>query len=155
MSVSHEADVTSIIWPKFVEFQKLDWGLSTNSGPEKVTPVPDPDTIRERHASKVDTTKTGEEEKNEKGKRKNRGILSRRAPENFALSPELVQVGVALGLTASGVSFEFAKFRDHEFAKGKSDWPATFRNWLREAAQRQGGGEAAAPVATHPIRRLV
>lgn len=34
-----------------------------------------------------------------------------------------------------GVDFDFelAQFRDYEFAKGKSDWDATFRNWLRKA----------------------
>lgn len=42
-----------------------------------------------------------------------------------------------------GVDFELelAKFRDHEFATPKSDYDATFRNWLRSATpQRQGRG---------------
>jgi len=33
---------------------------------------------------------------------------------------------------------ELAKFRDYEFARGKSDWDATFRNWLRNADERRG-----------------
>jgi hypothetical protein len=34
------------------------------------------------------------------------------------------------------VQRETIKFRNHEFAKGKSDWPATWRNWILEAADR-------------------
>jgi hypothetical protein len=32
---------------------------------------------------------------------------------------------------------EAAKFRDYTFAKGKADWDATFRNWLRKASEQQ------------------
>ena len=31
---------------------------------------------------------------------------------------------------------ETRKFRDYEFARGRSDWPATWRNWMREAQSR-------------------
>lgn len=37
---------------------------------------------------------------------------------------------------------ELAIFRDHEFPKAKSDWDATFRNWLRRAKTFGGKNEA-------------
>jgi hypothetical protein len=45
---------------------------------------------------------------------------------------------------------EERKFRDHEFAKGKTDWLATWRNWMREAQVRA----AARPRAVAPIKRV-
>jgi hypothetical protein len=44
---------------------------------------------------------------------------------------------------------ETAQFRDHEFQKARSDWPATWRGWMRreqkrlaEGQKRQGGGKS-------------
>ena len=34
------------------------------------------------------------------------------------------------------VERELAKFRDHTFRVGRTDWAATFRNWLRESVDR-------------------
>jgi hypothetical protein len=31
---------------------------------------------------------------------------------------------------------EFRTMRDHEFGKARSDWPAVYRNWMREATKR-------------------
>jgi hypothetical protein len=58
---------------------------------------------------------------------------SRRCPEDFAPSAELVAEVAAPGVN---VARELAKFRDHTFKTARSDWPATFRNWLRDAADR-------------------
>jgi hypothetical protein len=33
---------------------------------------------------------------------------------------------------------ETRKFRDYEFGRARSDWPATWRNWMREAQSRAG-----------------
>jgi len=120
-------------------------GISRNPR-EKLSTPPD--------GGSVKFSSLKEEEKSEKGKSEKRG--SRRAPVDFVLSAELIEFGVGLGLSRGGVAFELAKFRDYEFARPRSDWDATFRNWLRTEAQRQNGGDAGAmPVATHPIRRLV
>lgn len=58
---------------------------------------------------------------------------SRRCPEDFTPSPDLVAEVAAPGVN---VARELAKFRDHTFKTARSDWPATFRNWLRDAADR-------------------
>ena len=41
-----------------------------------------------------------------------------------------------VGLSPAETSAELAKFRDYEFRTPRSDWPAAFRNWLRNAAKR-------------------
>jgi hypothetical protein len=49
---------------------------------------------------------------------------------------------------------EERKFRDHEFARGRSDWLATWRNWMREAqaraAARPNGKHAPQPPKRPP-----
>lgn len=40
-------------------------------------------------------------------------------------------------LTETEVSSALAEFRDHTFGTARSDWSATFRNWLREAKRRK------------------
>ena len=62
----------------------------------------------------------------------------RRCPAEWAPTEEHRQLA-----RERGVDFEteLAKFRDHEFATGKSDANGTFRNWLRNA--RATGRQAA------------
>jgi hypothetical protein len=59
---------------------------------------------------------------------------SRRVPSNW--EPNVGHRDLA---RVRNVEFdsELAKFRDYEFARGKSDWDATFRNWLRNADERR------------------
>ena len=40
-------------------------------------------------------------------------------------------------LSEAEVSAALAEFRDHTFGTARSDWSATFRNWLREAKRRK------------------
>jgi hypothetical protein len=60
-----------------------------------------------------------------------------RIPDGF--KPDL-EWAVNLGLTPSQASSEASKFRDYWVGKGanatKTDWPATWRNWVRTAAER-------------------
>lgn len=63
-----------------------------------------------------------------------RSRRSRRAPANFRPSDEHLRVAAERDVDLDA---ELAKFRDHEFAHAKSDWPATFRNWLRNASPRR------------------
>lgn len=72
---------------------------------------------------------------------------SRRCPADFTPSAELIAEASAPGVN---VARELAKFKDHTFKTARSDWPATFRNWLRDAADRAkpaGGSFLAAKQA--------
>ena len=57
---------------------------------------------------------------------------TRRCPHDFELTPRLREWALT---EAPGVDLdrELAKFKDHTFKDSKSDWPATFRNWIRTA----------------------
>ncbi|MEY2688358.1 MAG: hypothetical protein RL375_2556 [Pseudomonadota bacterium] len=58
---------------------------------------------------------------------------STKCPDDFAVTDAMRQWAAA---EAPGVDVdrETAKLRDHTFAKARSDWPGTWRNWLRTAA---------------------
>lgn len=62
---------------------------------------------------------------------------SARCPESWYPSPEDFSVGREEGLSGDVVARELKKFRDHTFKPARSDWSATFRNWLRNAAERK------------------
>lgn len=57
---------------------------------------------------------------------------SRRVPLSW--QPTLEHLDLARDLRID-LSSELDKFRDFEFRYGHSDWDATFRNWLRKAAE--------------------
>ena len=67
-----------------------------------------------------------------------RGRPSRRCPAEFALTDDLRDVARGLGLKAEEIAGQFAKFKDQEFAKAHSDWPATWRNWCRNHLEWKG-----------------
>jgi hypothetical protein len=62
--------------------------------------------------------------------RKARG--TRRCPANFEISSEMRDWARASAPNAN-VERETMKFRNHEFAKARSDWLATWQNWLLKA----------------------
>jgi hypothetical protein len=59
---------------------------------------------------------------------------SRKCPESFAVTAELAAWAEA---EAPGVpiDLETAKLRDHTFKTAITDWPGTWRNWMRNAHQ--------------------
>jgi len=68
-----------------------------------------------------------ESEAETKRKERGRAPRSKRVPMNF--EPDR---SFALGLCPDmDVEFEVAQFRDHEFRDPHSDWPATWRKWVR------------------------
>lgn len=71
-----------------------------------------------------------------------------RVPADFAPSADAIALAATLGVNLEA---ELEKFRDHEFAKPKSDAAAAFRTWLRNAAQ---WGSAARPANgnARPVR---
>jgi hypothetical protein len=64
----------------------------------------------------------------------------RRAPSDFAPDASHMAIAEERGLDLDA---QLASFADYEFAAPKSDWAATFRNWLRRAqVTRRDGGRA-------------
>lgn len=62
---------------------------------------------------------------------------SKRCPKDFSVTAAMVAWAKQ---NAPGVEVprETVKFRNHEFAKARSDWPATWQNWILEAFERLG-----------------
>lgn len=67
------------------------------------------------------------------GKLPARVRASRRCPADWRPTSDDLAVGAAEGFSPGEIERELAKFRDHTFGTPKSDWSATFRNWLRNA----------------------
>lgn len=66
-------------------------------------------------------------------------LVASRLPDDFRPTIEDVQSAYADGLTDAEARREFEKFKDYWVSKPgkdgvKLDWPATFRNWMRRAA---------------------
>jgi len=65
-----------------------------------------------------------------------------RLPNDWKLPQELGNWALDQGLTKQQVILEGEKFRDHWIAQAgskgrKADWPATWRNWIRNSKSRQ------------------
>lgn len=60
---------------------------------------------------------------------------SKRCPEDWSPSDADRGVGEAEGLTSGEIDRALAKMRDHSFKTARTDWSATFRNWLRTDAE--------------------
>ena len=73
---------------------------------------------------------------------------TRKPPDDFALTPDL-EAWAAEHAPHVDASAETEKFRDHTFAAARSDWPATWRNWLRKAEEDATRRAPAARVNGH------
>lgn len=60
---------------------------------------------------------------------------SKRCPDGWL--PNESDYAAGEPLSFDQMQRELEKFRDYEFPKARSDWSATFRNWLRNAAERK------------------
>jgi uncharacterized protein YdaU (DUF1376 family) len=65
-----------------------------------------------------------------------RGAKSNRAPPEFELTDDM-RAWAAAEAPGVDIERETARMRDHEYRTPRSDWPAAWRNWMREAAERQ------------------
>ena len=72
----------------------------------------------------------------------------KRCPENFEI-PEPERAKIRSECPDVDLISEERKFRDHEFARGRTDWLATWRNWMRESQARA----AARPRPAQPAKR--
>lgn len=66
-----------------------------------------------------------------------RKAATKRCPEGWTPTSADLEVGEGKGLTPAEIAAAFERFRDHTFGTARSDWSATFRNWLRETADRK------------------
>ncbi len=60
---------------------------------------------------------------------------AKRCPQDFEITPELAAWALEHCPKVDPVA-ELAKLKDWEFKTARRDWPAVFRNWLREAHAR-------------------
>jgi hypothetical protein len=72
---------------------------------------------------------------------------SRRCPESWEPNHTHRAIALEIGLSGERCRLELAKFRDYEFKTPHSDWDATFRNWLRNNAERTANGTSSRPGA--------
>lgn len=78
--------------------------------------------------------------------REKRQRPARKVPSDFCVTAEM-RAWAAKEVPGVDVDRETAKMSDHTFSKAREDWPATWRNWLREAFDRlQGRQPAVKPV---------
>jgi hypothetical protein len=69
---------------------------------------------------------------------------SRRCPADFVI-PEAESAAMRAECPHVDLLRETLKFRDHTFGTARSDWLATWRNWIRKAAEMLPGKPAARP----------
>lgn len=78
-----------------------------------------------------------------------RARATRRCPDAFAVTGAMADWAASEAFGVD-VDRETAKFRDHTFGKAIVDWPATWRNWIRRAADERR--TTARPVQQSPPR---
>jgi uncharacterized protein YdaU (DUF1376 family) len=87
-----------------------------------------------------------------------RAKATKRCPEDFTVSPELVQWAA---LNAPNVDWkaETEAMRDWEFSKARMDWAAVWRTWMRRAQKAHEEGRstsaARAPAPTTRVSRAL
>ena len=96
-----------------------------------------PDATRANPPSDSDSDSDSDTDKNPPAEGRARKRATRRCPDDWKPSPEDV---AKIRAECPGVDLAAAerKFRDHEFAKARSDWSATWRNWMRTDQERAG-----------------
>jgi hypothetical protein len=91
--------------------------------------------------SESDTDTDTETEKRERA-RPARPAPRKRCPTEFQITPELM-AWASVNAPDVNIDRETSKFRDWEFKAARSDWPATWRTWMRRA-QENGPGRGVA-----------
>jgi hypothetical protein len=72
---------------------------------------------------------------------------SKRVPADFVVTDEM-RAWAAKDAPLADIERETEKFRDWEFAHSRTDWPATWRTWMRKASDSKGDGKSA-PASRH------
>ena len=80
---------------------------------------------------------------------------SRRCPPDFKVTEDL-RAWALENFPNVDLNAETAAFRDHEFKQAHSDWPATWRNWIRKSKTFGGSQRGQATDTYHDeLRRAV
>jgi uncharacterized protein YdaU (DUF1376 family) len=77
---------------------------------------------------------------------------SKRCPEGFVVTDE-AKAAMRLECPTVDLEAETRKFRDHTYPVARSDWPATWRNWIRKAAELSAGKAVQAKSPNAPTDR--
>lgn len=101
--------------------------------PQPENPVTDNPPLLSKEDNKTEPTK----------ERAARSPTGSRIPEGWSLTPDLGNYGRSQGLTRNEVIKEAENFKDYWVAAAgakarKMDWDATWRTWIRRAAERLG-----------------
>lgn len=116
----------------------------------------DTETFQKRSRNAPEQSRDRAEElissKNKNSSRRSTRAHARRCPPDFEPDREF-----ALSqLPELDAEAEVLRFRDHEFDKPKSDWGATWRNWIRTCRDRgQYARKGAASASAEQIRREI
>lgn len=107
------------------------------------------ESVRNLSASDADKKRSREEKRREEITTSLRSVVAapratRKCPESFEVTEDL-QTWAAREAPRVDLARETAKFMDHTFKTARSDWPGTWRNWMRQAAE--GGASRSGPNA--------
>lgn len=108
--------------------------------------------FRERSENVSETPPETEADTEQKKKDKTTSYPKKRASKRCPGDwyPTHADRSVEARLSSNEVDRQLERFRDHEFPKARSDWSATFRNWLRNAADRKPtNGTPVSPKLDH------
>lgn len=76
----------------------------------------------------------------------------KRCPEDFQITEEL-RAWASTNAPDVDITTETEGFRDWEFKSARTDWPATWRGWMRRAqAERPGKPMARKSITTAPVK---
>lgn len=101
--------------------------------PAKVLETPDPDLEGEGKGEEGNRREGDPPAGPAPATRAQRG--AKRVPSDWQPKPEHRAIAVQRG---ADFDLELQKLRDHEFRRPRTDWDATFRNWLRDSRPANG-----------------
>jgi hypothetical protein len=78
---------------------------------------------------------------------------TRRVPDGWVPSEKTLAWARALHFTPAEIDNQFHQMRDHEFARARLDWDATFKNWLRKEEYSRARHEKRSPHPEPGARR--
>ena len=111
--------------------------------------------VRKASASEADKKRTREEKRREdieEAKASSRG--AKKCPASFVLTDDL-KTWASIECPSVNVTNETAKLRDHTFKTARSDWPGTWRNWMRKAQEDAHASPGKSGTGETPYQRTM
>jgi hypothetical protein len=113
-----------------IRYEAID-SIPPNRGIDTANPVvSDTANLADSHAANLAGSLIQESIKKEEETERRRKRASRRCPDEFELTDEML-AWATKECPGVNVLKATAAFKDHEFATSRSDWMATWRNWMR------------------------